>query len=117
MARKKLTDAAGLLVLALIAHGRGEAFDYLLQEQFVRRLDKHSCLCGIPVFGRASGDFCQWKYGCACGPECCSAALLGCPIEVNIYYRMKECLRYSQPWMCKIEAGDAYPDLKSKSKW
>ena len=36
MARKKLTEAAaaGLLAdSALIAHGRGEAFDYLLQER------------------------------------------------------------------------------------
>ena len=36
MARKKLTEAVvtGLLAdSALIAHGRGEAFDYLLQER------------------------------------------------------------------------------------
>ena len=95
MARKKLTDAAAAGMLAdsaLIAHGRGEAFDYLLGEvtcepareaiaETAARLQA-SEKCVISVNGNTVA---------LAGPDLIAcAAILGCPIEVNIYYRTPE---------------------------
>ena len=70
ISRQKLVDAAtkGMLAdSALIAHGRGEAFDYLLGEttceaaklaiaETASRLQKAKKMC----------NFSQWKYSCSC---------------------------------------------------
>ena len=95
MARKKLTDAAAAGMLAdsaLIAHGRGEAFDYLLGEvtcepareaiaETAARLQA-SEKCVISVNGNTVA---------LAGPHLIAcAAILDCPIEVNIYYRTPE---------------------------
>ena len=92
MGRKKLTDAAagGLLAdSALIAHGRGEAFDYLLGEKtsdsalmaikYAAKRMINSKKCVISVNGNAVAL-------CAADLIRC-AAVLQCPIEINIYYR------------------------------
>ena len=95
MARQSLVDAAaeGLLAdSAMIAHGRGEAFDYLLgevtsdsarlaiREVAARLLDASSP--AISVNGNtvvlAGHDLIR------------VAAVVGCPIEVNLYYRTPE---------------------------
>ncbi len=92
LARQRLVDAAAAGMLAdsaLIAHGRGEAFDYLLGEktcaaamlairESAARLhaSKHPV---ISVNGNAVALAADDLLRCA--------ALLGCPIEVNIYYR------------------------------
>ncbi|MEC7706828.1 MAG: phosphopantothenate/pantothenate synthetase [Candidatus Thermoplasmatota archaeon] len=95
MARQSLVDAAaeGLLAdSAMIAHGRGEAFDYLLgevtsdsarlaiREVAARLLDASSPT--ISVNGNtvvlAGHDLIR------------VAAVVGCPIEINLYYRTPE---------------------------
>ena len=95
LARQRMTDAAarGLLAeSAMIAHGRGEAFDYLLGE---RTIDSAASAISevasrlrnaktpvISVNGNtvvlAGEDLVRL------------AAIIGCPIEVNLYYRTSE---------------------------
>ncbi len=95
MGRKLLTEAAadGLLAdSALIAHGRGEAYDYLLGEttcdsalEAIKQsalLMKHAKRCVISVNGNS--------VALAAGDLIRCAAVLQCPIEINIYYRTPE---------------------------
>jgi len=95
MGRKLLTEAAadGLLAdSALIAHGRGEAYDYLLGEttcESAQAAIKQSALlmkqakkCVISVNGNAVALAAADLIRCA--------AVLQCPIEINIYYRTLE---------------------------
>ena len=92
MARKKMTDAAAAGMLAesaLIAHGRGEAFDYLLGEKTCDAAEKAiretsarmkaAERCVISVNGNAVALAGMELIVCA--------AVLNCPVEVNIYYR------------------------------
>ncbi len=95
MARKRLTEAASAGMLAesaLIAHGRGEAFDYLLGERTCDAARKAIAEVAarlltaerpvISVNGNAVA---------LAGPQLLTcAAVLNCPIEVNIYYRTPE---------------------------
>lgn len=118
MARKKLTDAAaaGLLAdSALIAHGRGEAFDYLLQErtcdaarQAIRACASSLSSAKNPVIS-VNGNTVALA-----GPDLLAcAAVLECPIEVNIYYRTPERMAALLAKLDeqKVEAGQLYPDL------
>ena len=95
MGRKLLTEAAtdGLLAdSALIAHGRGEAYDYLLGEttcesalEAIKQsalLMKHAKSCVISVNGNSVALAAADLIRCA--------AVLQCPIEINIYYRTPE---------------------------
>ena len=95
MGRKLLTEAAadGLLAdSALIAHGRGEAYDYLLGEttcesalEAIKQsalLMKHAKRCVISVNGNSIALAAADLIRCA--------AVLQCPIEINIYYRTPE---------------------------
>lgn len=95
MGRKLLTEAAadGLLAdSALIAHGRGEAYDYLLGEttcesalEAIKQsalLMKHAKRCVISVNGNSVALAAADLIRCA--------AVLQCPIEINIYYRTPE---------------------------
>lgn len=95
LARRLLTEAAadGLLAeSALIAHGRGEAFDYLLGErttssahQAIGEAATRLLAAESPVLsvnGNTVALAADQMLGCA--------AVLGCPIEVNIYYRTPE---------------------------
>lgn len=95
MGRKLLTEAAadGLLAdSALIAHGRGEAYDYLLGEATCESaraaitqsaiLMKDAKRCVISVNGNAVALAAADLIRCA--------AVLQCPIEINIYYRTPE---------------------------
>ena len=93
--RYKLEAASseGLLAgTAMIAHGRGEAFDYLLGEKTIPIANEATIQAAImlksavrPVIS-VNGNTCilagEELVGCA--------ALLSCPIEVNIYYRTPE---------------------------
>ena len=118
MARKKLTDAAAAGMLAdsaLIAHGRGEAFDYLLGEvtcepareaiaETAARLQA-SEKCVISVNGNTVA---------LAGPDLIAcAAILGCPIEVNIYYRTPERMQalLSALEMQRQHAAREYPEI------
>jgi 4-phosphopantoate--beta-alanine ligase len=93
--RYKLEEAAskGLLAgTAMIAHGRGEAFDYLLGEQTIPIADEATSQAAIllksavrpiiSVNGNTSILAGEELIGCA--------AILSCPIEVNIFYRTPE---------------------------
>ena len=95
LARRLLTEATadGLLAeSALIAHGRGEAFDYLLGErttssahQAIGEAAARLLVAESPVLsvnGNTVALAADQMLGCA--------AVLGCPIEVNIYYRTPE---------------------------
>jgi 4-phosphopantoate--beta-alanine ligase len=92
LSRQKMVDAQnkGLLAdSALIAHGRGEAFDYLLGE------------CTIPSARRAEEESVNRLAAARCpvislngnstvlaGRDAMKlAALVGCKIEINIFYR------------------------------
>lgn len=95
LSRQKMVEAAkrGLLAdSAMIAHGRGEAYDYLLgerttesaslaiREAAARLLDADSPV--ISMNGNST---------VLAGEEAIKiAAMVGCPVEVNIYYRTDE---------------------------
>ena len=95
LARQSLVDAAaeGLLAdSAMIAHGRGEAFDYLLGEttsdsamDAIREVAARLLAAEHPVIS-VNGNTVVLA-----GEELIRvAAIVGCPIEVNLYYRTHE---------------------------
>jgi 4-phosphopantoate--beta-alanine ligase len=121
MARKKMTEAAAAGMLAesaLIAHGRGEAFDYLLGEvtcdaanDAIRETSarmKGAERCVISVNGNAVA---------LAGPELIAcAAVLNCPVEVNIYYRTParmEALLSALKEQQKL-AAEFYPEISEQ---
>ena len=95
LARAKLTEAAaeGLLAeSALIAHGRGEAFDYLLGER-----TSESALLAIRetaarlLKAKRAVISLNGNTTVLAGEQAIrAAAIIGCPVEVNIYYRTPE---------------------------
>jgi len=95
MARQSLVDAAaeGLLAeSAMIAHGRGEAFDYLLGEKTsdsarlaIREMAARLMAAANPVIS-VNGN----TVVLAGHDLIRVAAVVGCPIEVNLYYRTPE---------------------------
>ncbi len=95
LARQSLVDASaeGLLAdSAMIAHGRGEAFDYLLGEttsdsamNAIREVAARLLAAEHPVIS-VNGNTVVLA-----GEELIRvAAVVGCPIEVNLYYRTPE---------------------------
>ena len=95
LARQSLVDAAaeGLLAdSAMIAHGRGEAFDYLLGEvtsesamSAIREVSARLLSAERPVIS-VNGNTVVLA-----GEDLIRvAAVVGCPIEVNLYYRTPE---------------------------
>jgi 4-phosphopantoate--beta-alanine ligase len=95
LSRQKLVDAnlKGMLAdSALIAHGRGEAFDYLLGEKTVNSAKNASkevmarlMVANNPVIS-VNGN----AVALAIDKLLLLADKIGCPIEVNIYYRTPE---------------------------
>ena len=95
LARQSLVDAAaeGLLAdSAMIAHGRGEAFDYLLGEatsesamSAIREASARLLSAEHPVIS-VNGN----TVVLAGENLIRVAAVVGCPIEVNLYYRTPE---------------------------
>jgi len=95
MMRKKISNAGqkGMLAeSAMIAHGRGEAFDYLLGEQTIpsamdatREIAARLVTAQKPVLSLNGNSI------ALAGPEFLKiASQLGCPIEINIFYRTPE---------------------------
>ena len=89
--RYKLEAAAeeGLLAgTAMIAHGRGEAFDYLLGEQTIPIANDATTQAAILLKSAVRPLISvNGNTTILAGDELVScAALLSCPIEVNIYY-------------------------------
>ena len=121
LARQKLVDAASKGMLAdsaLIAHGRGEAFDYLLGEETCdsarlaitetayRLLKSEKCV--ISVNGNTVA---------LAGPQLIAcAAVLNCPIEVNIYYRTPKRMEVLLSTLIEQQqlAMKLYPQIKNK---
>ncbi len=95
MSRKQMVEAASKGMLAdsaLIAHGRGEAFDYLLNEstceaaiKAISEVAMRLLVAERPVLslnGNTTALAGDVMIACA--------AVLDCPIEINIYYRTPE---------------------------
>ncbi len=121
MARKKMTDAAAAGMLAesaLIAHGRGEAFDYLLGEKTCDAAEKAiretstrmkaAERCVISVNGNAVALAGVELLACA--------AVLNCPVEVNIYYRTPARMEalLSALEVQKKQAVKLYPEIADR---
>ena len=95
IARQNLVDAAAedlLAASAMIAHGRGEAFDYLLGEATsgsarlaIREMAARLMVASNPTIS-VNGN----TVVLAGHDLIRVAAILGCPIEVNLYYRTPE---------------------------
>ena len=95
MARKRLTEAASAGMLAesaLIAHGRGEAFDYLLGERTCDAARKAIAEVAARLLSAERPVISvNGNTVALAGPQLLTcAAVLNCPIEVNIYYRTPE---------------------------
>ena len=118
MARKRLTEAAAAGMLAesaLIAHGRGEAFDYLLGEA--------TCEAAKKAIGEVAARLeaaekavisVNGNTVALSGPQMLAcAAILSCPVEVNIYYRTPERMEalLSALEQQREEAVSLYPTL------
>ena len=93
--RYKLEEASsnGLLAgTAMIAHGRGEAFDYLLGERTIPIADEATTQAAIMLKSAVRPIISvNGNTSILAGEELVAcAALLSCPIEVNIYYRTPE---------------------------
>ena len=94
MSRQKMVEASkrGLLAeSAMIAHGRGEAFGYLLGEKTsdsasmaIREAAALLLVAESPVISMNGNST------VLAGSEAIKiASILGCPVEVNIYYRTR----------------------------
>ena len=121
MARKRLTEAAAAGMLAesaLIAHGRGEAFDYLIGEitcnaarDAIREVAARMKSAERPVIS-VNGNTVALA-----GPHMLAcAAVLSCPVEINIYYRTPERMLalLSELDKQREEAAILYPELTEK---
>jgi 4-phosphopantoate--beta-alanine ligase len=98
MARKRLTEAAGKGLLAdsaLIAHGRGEAFDYLLGEATcpTSRAAIRETATRLKAADRAVISLNGNAVALAGASLLACAGVLGCAVEINIYYRTPERMR------------------------
>jgi len=95
MIRKKIADAGAKGMLAdsaMIAHGRGEAFDYLLGEQTIQSAqDATREVAARLVRARKPILSLNGNAIALAGAEFLTvASQLNCPIEINIFYRTPE---------------------------
>ncbi len=118
MARKRLTDAAAAGMLAesaLIAHGRGEAFDYLLGERTCEAARKAVAeVAAILLSAENPVISVNGNTVALAGPQLLiCAAILNCPVEVNIYYRTPERMKalLSALELQREEALTLYPEF------
>lgn len=121
MARKRLTDAAseGMLAeSALIAHGRGEAFDYLLGERTCDAARKAIAEVASKLLSAERPTISvNGNTVALAGPQLLAcAAVLNCPVEVNIYYRTPERMEalLSALELQREEATALYPELSQQ---
>ena len=95
MIRKKVADAGvkGMLAdSAMIAHGRGEAFDYLLGEQTIPSAEEATREAAARLV-RAKNPVLSLNGNAIAlaGQEFLTiASQLDCPVEINIFYRTPE---------------------------
>ena len=125
LARQRLVDAAaaGLLAdSALIAHGRGEAFDYLLGERTsdsarlaIREVAARLLAAERPVIS-VNGNTVVRAGKAAIR----IAASLSCPIEVNLYYRTPERIEKLLTGLEEMRAevaSEAPPNDGTQAQW
>ena len=125
LARQRLVDAAasGLLAdSALIAHGRGEAFDYLLGERTsdsarlaIREVAARLLAAERPVIS-VNGNTVVLAGKAAIR----IAASLSCPIEVNLYYRTPERIEKLLTGLEEMRAevaSEAPPNDGTQAQW
>ena len=118
MARNRLTEAASAGMLAesaLIAHGRGEAFDYLLGELTCDAARKAIAEVAARLLSAENPVISvNGNTVALAGPQLLAcAAVLNCPIEVNIYYRTPERMEalLSALELQREEATTLYPEF------
>ena len=116
--RQKIVDGSSMGLLAesaMIAHGRGEAFDYMLGErttnparQAIRESAARLRNARRPVISVNGNTVVLAGEGAIR-----LAAVLGCPIEVNLYYRtpsrVKGLISLLKEWRLEVAEEDA-PD-------
>ena len=95
MIRKKVAEAGAKGMLAdsaMIAHGRGEAFDYLLGEQTIpSAMDATKEAAARLVKAKRPVLSLNGNAIALAGQDFLTiASQLGCPIEINIFYRTPE---------------------------
>lgn len=123
--RQKMERAMSLGMLAdsaLIAHGRGEAFDYLLGEQ-THPFALEAIRQAVAVLKQAQRPvLCvNGNTVALAGREMLElATLLSCPIEINIFYRTDERMKalfnelndLNQEFDSQVEILGAHPDAE-----
>ena len=74
----------------LLAHGRGEAFDYLIGEKTTKSAKK--CNQGCSTYSKSGAKICYFSYGnfaALCPKEIIELAkITDSKIEVNLFYSM-----------------------------
>lgn len=120
LARAKLTEAASLGLLAesaMIAHGRGEAFDYLLGEKTsdsARAAIRESA--ALLLAAQRPVISLNGNTTVLAGTDAIrAAAIIGCPVEVNIYYRTPE--RMSKLISTLEQLRQSVADSEEPSGW
>ena len=100
---------------ALIAHGRGEAFDYLLGEQTCDAARKAIAEVAARLLSAQNPVISvNGNTVALAGPQLLTcAAILNCPVEVNIYYRTPERMEalLSALERQREEATNLYPEF------
>jgi len=106
----------------LLAHGRGECFDYLIGEKTIEQAKKAE-KCAVAMFLIAKNPIISVNGNVAglCAKEICKfAKILDCPVEVNLFYyskqREKAIEKFLRKYYDKIENKKTkkIPNLESK---
>ena len=95
MARQRMVEAARMGLLAesaMIAHGRGEAYDYLLGERTIESASRAISETAARLHEAQNPVISvNGNTVVLAGKDLVRlAAIIGCPIEVNLYYRTDE---------------------------
>ncbi len=122
--RKMIEDAAKIGMLAdsaLIAHGRGEAFDYLIGERTIesamdatKEAAARLCAAERPVIS-LNGNV----MALAAKPLLRCAAVIGADVEVNIFYRTPERMKVLMEYLkdAHVEIADQTPPEFDAEVW
>ncbi len=106
----------------LIAQGRGECFDYLLNEKTQNfAMNAERVAVALLLLSKSPVISVNGNVAALCGKEICKLAeILKCPVEINLFYRTKEreeiIEKKLQKFYDKIltEKTEKIPDLDSK---
>ncbi len=118
MMREKLIEGweKGVVATAgLMAHGRGEAFDYLLGEKTIPQAEKAEKVAAVHLLNAEHPVISvNGNTAVLAGRECVElAALLGAPLEVNLFYWSEKRVRSIVEFLKSLGAESVlglYPD-------